>query len=223
MDDDLNTPVENLPSGSSIPSDGHKDKPKKTVLLALIIAAILLIGGGIFFLVTGGDQSASETPTPTPELIVEETPAPTEEPEEVGEVDFEVDIQILNGTGITGEATYLKAELEKAGYKKIEAGNADKTDATATTATYKSSVSKATRDSIAKILDKTYSSVKWVSGNPTNSDVLIVTGLRKGATAKPSGTPVKSPSATPKTTPKVTPSASPTPSATSSPVPTATP
>jgi cell division septation protein DedD len=225
MDDDLNTPVQNTTSEPSSFSAGNrpKDKSRKTILMALIIAAILLIGGGIFFLVTGGDQEASETPSPAAELVINETPAPTEEAEEAGDVDLTIDIQIQNGTGITGEATYLKGELEKAGYGNIEASNADKTDNTATVATYKSSVSKATRDNINAILEKTYSSVRWVSGSPSNADIQIITGLRKGATSKPSGTPVKSPTATPKTTPKATTSGSPSPTASpKSPTPTAT-
>src|SRR3990172_580788 len=224
MDDDLNTPAASTPSEHPSFSGGSppKDKSRKTILMVLIIAAILLIGGGIFFLVTGGEQQAADTPSPTPELVINETPAPTEEAEVAGEADYSIDIQIQNGTGITGEATFLKGELEKAGYENIEASNADKTDNTATVATYKSSVSKATRDNINTILEKTYSSVRWVSGSPSNADIQIITGLRKGATSKPAGTPVKSPTATPKITPKATSATSPSPTASpQSPTPTA--
>lgn len=221
MEDDLNTSQETPSTDASSFSSGAKPKEKsrKTLLIVLILAAILLIGGGIYFLVTGGEGEVTETPMPTPELIVEETPTPTEEAaEDGGEVDYTIDIQIQNGTGISGEASYLEGELTDAGYKNIETGNADKTDYTAAIATYKSSINKATRDSINKVLVTTYSDVKWVSGSPGSADVQIITGLRKGATAKPSGTPVKSPTGTPKPTPKG--SATPTPTGTKTPTPT---
>jgi hypothetical protein len=194
-------------------TSGLKPKKKSPVWI-LMIFALLLIGGGIYFLVKRG--TSSQTASPTPENFSYTT---TEEPEDTEEptsspkaIDREsIKIQILNGTGIPREASFLQGKLRTLGYTQIEVGNVDEADYEATEVNFSSSVPDEVVSEITKELEKIYEEVNTKTGSTGNYDIKIITGLQKGATAKPAAT--KSPS----------PTTSPTATTTSSPSPTATP
>lgn len=156
---------------------------KKTVIL---VAIIMLIAAGIFLIVRGlgGKSEVTPSPTPTENLF---TPSPTETPEEVDKSD--VDIQVLNGTGIGGEAAFLQEKLQGLGYEKIDAGNADSTDNETTEVTFSSSLPEAIVDEITKELEDIYKDVNTTTSRSASIDVKIVTGLRKGQTPRPTSTP----------------------------------
>ncbi|MFC1649582.1 LytR C-terminal domain-containing protein [Patescibacteria group bacterium] len=90
-------------------------------VIFLLLVLALIIGGFAFY------QSSQE---PTREAVVEPTkaaesvPTPTPTPTTV-DVDLtEITVQVLNGTGIAGEAGRTATELESAGFVDVTAGNA---------------------------------------------------------------------------------------------------
>ena len=125
-----------------------------------------------------------------------------------------VSIEVLNGTGIAGEAGFLQGKLKTLGYSKIEAGNASNQDNEATSVVFSDKLPDSIVEEITKLLEDTYKTVKTRTSSSGSVDVSITTGMRKGATPKPSIT------ATPTPTPKATSTASPTPTLSPSPSPT---
>ena len=174
----------------------------------LIFIALLILGGvGIFFFTKSGDEAIA-TPTPsfntTPIDEVESTSTPASSPAPVKK--SEVSIEILNGTGIPGEAAYLQTQLKALGYSDITAGNASSTDNTITTVTFSKTLSQTVQDEIKKELEKIYKEVSVKTSTTQKSDAVIVTGLRASQTTKPvsSGTPKPLTSASPTASPKAT-------------------
>ncbi len=192
----------------SKPPVSQKGSKLPFVILGVVI---LLAIGGIFFLTRGSKEQAEVSPSPETEGVSTETPVPTASPT----IDrSKVQIEVDNGTGITGEAAYLQGVLRSLGYTNVKVGNASSQNSTTTTVTFNSSLSSGAVDEITAKLQDIYQDVTTKTSSSISVDVLIVTGLRKGQTAKPS------PTATPK------PSVSPTPtssgSATPTPIPTST-
>lgn len=188
-----------------------KSSPLKWILIMVVI--VVLAGGAAYFLLNNSNQSIEpedsslgsgmvdeSTPRPTP--VATETPAP---------IDREsVSIQILNGTGITGEANYLEEQIKKLGYTKTDKGNNSSQDETATTVTFASSVSQGIKDEITDKLKELYNDVKTSSSSlGAGIDIRIVTGLKKGTTPKPSNTPAATTKATATPTVAASPTATP--------------
>ena len=175
----------------------------------LIFVGLLILGGvGIFFFTKSGDEPIA-TPTPsfntTPIDETETaTSTPASSPSPVKK--SEVSIEILNGTGIPGEAAYLQTQLKALGYSDITAGNASSTDNTITTVTFSKTLSQTVQDEIKKELEKIYKEVSVKTSTTQKSDVVIITGLRASQTTKPvsSGTPKPSSSASASASPKTT-------------------
>ena len=204
--------VEEKPSTPEVgfPLSQQKTKKKSNVLVFIILGIVILVGGIIFFVTKGNKESELVSPTPTSEGIIINTPSATETPTPVEKAD--VAIEVLNGTGISGEASYLQDKLKVLGYSDIEAGNADEQNQTITTVTFSGTIDEANKALIQTELEKLYEDVTVKTSSSISVDVSIVTGLKKGATAKPSAT------ATPKATVTATPTATAT--GTASPVPT---
>ena len=166
--------------------DEKKAKNKKVIAIVLIIAAIVLIGGGAYFLLSSPTGQSEPTATPRPIATPVNTPQSTEAPSDINRED--VKINVLNGTGIEGEATYLKDKLNALGYTKVDVGNASKEDYEAAIATYSKTVDEAVMEEITTLLENDYQSVKEITGSPGSFDVEIITGLRRGMTPKPEAT-----------------------------------
>ena len=164
--------------------------------------ALLIIGIGGWVVFKGMNTSDETNPSPTPEsdtLSAIATPDPTSTPEPSATPKAEVldkskiKVEILNGTGKAGEASFLKAELVKLGFKDITASNAETQDETFTTIVFNTSsnISEAVVDEITKELGKLYNEVKTKKRSLDGADISITTGPRKGtsASATPSSTP----------------------------------
>jgi len=136
----------------------------------------------IFFLMQKRNASLEEEPTPTGEIegiseeVTEVTPSPTAEAVIARE---NISIQILNGTGIAKEASYLQGILAALGYKKIEASNAPNTNFTDTEVSFKTGISQGVKNEITKELEKVYRKVNSTTASTGTYDVKITTGLRK--------------------------------------------
>lgn len=183
-----------------------KKQRKGTRLIPIVLVIVIILGGGLFFLSRRRAGQPEESPTPTAEVL--STPAPTETPEPVDRA--EVDIEVLNGTGIAGEAAFLQGKLRDLGYENIDVGNADDQDNETTRVTFSSDLSDVVVEEIKSELEDIYKDVSASTSRSLSLNVQVITGLRKGQTPKPSPTETPTPS----------PTESPTPSPTSSPSPT---
>lgn len=189
-----------------------KGKINKLVIFALVL--LFLVGGGIFLFSRGSKEDTGEiSPTPTVEGFSDVTSTPTATATPVDKSDVSIEIQ--NGTGITGEAAYLQGILKSMGFSDIKVGNAGDTNHETTTVTFAKSLSSAIVDEITKKLESTYKDVETKTSSTQKTDVLIVTGLKKGATPKPTTTSTPTPTKT--TTPTATTTATPTTTATLAP------
>lgn len=181
-------------------SSKPKEKSSKAGLIILIVVALL--GLGIFFLTKkAGEKEIAPTETPT----VTSSPLPTATPAPVDKT--KVKIQVQNGTGISGEAAYLQGQLRSLGYTDITVANSDTQDNTDTVVTFKTTLSQTAVDEITTKLGALYQNVTVKTSSSATLDVVVVTGLRKGQTAKPSAT--ATPTASPKASSSATPTASP--------------
>ena len=179
----------------------QKSKGGVKTFLGIFILIIFVVGG---FLIFKDNGQGGVEPTATPDVSgvsdVVESPTPTPEPADKSKIV----ISIENGTGIVGEAAYLRDILKSAGYSEFKVGNASTSDNVTTTVTFLSSLDQTTKDEITAKLNNAYKEVSVASSSTQKDDVVVVTGLRKGATAKPSATPTASPSASPSPTPTST-------------------
>lgn len=177
----------------------------RPALIALVLIVLLALGLGGWFILKGR-AGVSPTPSPSPEIEVT-TPAPTEAPS----LDrSQIKIEILNGTGTAGDAAFLKGKLTPLGYSDFKLGNASTEDNKATQVSFASDIPEELKTEIENKLREIYQSVQTGGSVSGDTDVRIVTGLRRGATPKPSPTPT--PKASPTGSPSPTPTKSPTPS-----------
>ena len=193
----------------SFPTNGGGGK--KRILpkwIFAILGVLLILGGGIWFILqTPSDTAIEPNPTPvvdslstfaTPEATPD--PGPTATPEPVDK--SEIAIEILNGTGVPGEAGFLEDKLEAAGFKDLTAGNAESQSETETTVTFDREVASSVVEEISDLLKGIYTKVVAKKASLGSVQVRVVTGPRTGvssATASPSATatPSSSPSPSP--------------------------
>lgn len=182
----------------SFPTVGAEKKNggAKTLLIIGILILVGVLGYVIYKSASGSTEEPSVTePTPYENMVTpagEATPIPSSTPTAspsaaVGK--NEIKIQIQNGTGITGEAAYLQTLLKGLGYSDINVGNSVSQEATDTKVSFSSSVPSEVVTEITNKLNATYQTVTKTSSGSTTYDVVIITGLRKGATSKPSASP----------------------------------
>jgi hypothetical protein len=118
------------------------------ILLVFIIAIVLLIG--IFVYKQGLLKKVVIAPaaTPTPTVTVEPTQA-------VADL-TKYEIEILNGSEVTGEAAKQKDTLEAAGFTVSSVGNADNSDYTDTIIKTKADVDSAFIAKLKSVLSDTF-------------------------------------------------------------------
>lgn len=101
-----------------------KKSGKKTLLLGFILALILLGILGVVFrdkvnaFLNGVQQTVQ--PTPTPSATLEPTPTPNPL------IRSDWSLEVLNGSGVSGQAKKLADKLRELGYAVVKTGNADK-------------------------------------------------------------------------------------------------
>lgn len=199
-------------SNVSFPSVNQQNKSSgaKTVLIAGTLLLIAILGFVVYKSATKNAGTGSEaTPsdnltTPSGDTTVS-TPVSTSTPKAVDRSGVSISIQ--NGTGISGEAAYLQTQLKNLGYTDVKVSNASSQNSSTTTVTFSGSLSQDVVSEITQELNSIYQKVTASTSTSSTTDVVIVTGLRKGATPKPSATPT--PSAKPTTSPTPTPTATP--------------
>jgi len=196
---------ENTPPAApevGFPLSQPKPKGKSNKWFFIVVGLLILGGGGIYFF-TRGAKEEETIPSLTVIGVETSTPAPTPTLSPADKKDISIEVQ--NGTGISGEAAYLQGVLKNLGYSDIKAGNASSQDATKTTVTFGKSVPESIKKEITDKLEGVYKDVEVKTSSTQSVDVLIVTGLRKGATAKPSPTATPKPTSSPTASPSATP------------------
>jgi len=195
----------------SFPTVGEQKKSSKGKIF--LIFGILVLIGILGYVIFKNSSKSSDTtnnsdiitfdnPT-TPDTISQQTPVPTATTAAVDKTKVQIEVQ--NGTGIPGEAAYLQTQLASLGYTNVQVANATSQNAVTTEVTFSSSLSQSVVSEITQKLNTIYQTVKVSTSATATKDVVIVTGVRKGATARPSASPSASPRAS------ASPSASPTP------------
>ena len=179
-------------------------QPKKSWKWLIILVLFLVVIGGVTFFVFKSSKSGSTLGENTDETLgitdslISETPleSPTPTPEAVDKA--EVRVQVLNGTGIAGEAGVLSDQLKNLGYTEVKTGNASSQSETDTTVTFSTTLSQDVVTEITEKLNGLYTSVKTNTGSTSSDfDIEIITGLRKGQTAQPAATATEAPTDTP--------------------------
>lgn len=210
----------NPASTVGFPQNPPKPKSKMSVLIFIILGIILLIGAAVFFISRSSNQAvASPSPTsffsvssPTPIPSPSESASASASPTSSDKAD--ISVEILNGTGVPGEAAFLQGQLKSMGFEDIKTANGSSQSETATTVTFARSVPESIQDELEAKLKTLYTEVK-VSTSSTLSgiDIRILTGLRKGASPRPSASPTPRPTTSSSPTSSSTPTATPTASA----------
>lgn len=109
------------------PSYNLASQPKKlfgkSTTFILFILAVVVIGGGIYFMTgAGSPEKGEQTSAP----IATTTPQPTPAIEVLNRSEWS--FEVLNGSGVTGEAKRIAGALGKLGYQVVKTGNADRDD-----------------------------------------------------------------------------------------------
>ncbi|HKB88467.1 MAG TPA: LytR C-terminal domain-containing protein [Patescibacteria group bacterium] len=195
-------------SGVSFPTVGQPKKSggAKTLLIVGALVLIAILGFVIYKSANKNSTDTSSDTAPfdnlttpsTDQTVITATPMPSAAAKvDAAKIDkTKIQIQIQNGTGISGEASYLQTQLKALGYTNVKTGNSSST-VTATTVTFSSTLDSSVVSEITQKLNSIYQTVTVSTSSSTTFDVVVVTGLRKGATPKPSTTPTAVPSASP--------------------------
>lgn len=160
----------------------HIKNPGGTNPLVIIIPGIFLLGallGGIYFYQKGLNLPGAPAPTPMVSEAPAATTAPSASPSAVVDLS-KYPINVLNGSGITGEAGKLKTSLTTAGFNVSGTGNATSTGFTKTVIKAKADVPAAFLIKLAETLKKTYElDVNQTLATSSTDTVQIVIGSSK--------------------------------------------
>lgn len=186
-----------------------QEKKNRGKIIFIILAIIALTGVGAWLIFSRSSaEEIDEEPTPTIAAAEYTTPVPTEQ-----EIDrSDVNIRVLNGSGISGAAGDLKEVLEGLGYSEVTTGNASDQDYTDTEVTFSSDINQAVKTEIVDELEGIYQDVNVKSGDAGEYDVEIITGYPKGYSPSPTAKPTtKVATPTPSIKVTVSPTQTPTP------------
>jgi hypothetical protein len=168
-------------------------KPKKKnvgVKIAILVVLLLLIGGVAWYLLSSDNPFSSSAITPTPTAaVVNEMPTEAPSPTPMTVSKDQLKVQVLNGTGIPGEAGLLQKAMQDLGFTSIDTGNADTKDYTKTEVSYSSNVSDDVRAEVSAKLQSMYTTVMVSDVVPSGVDIKVITGTRTGAASIKTPTP----------------------------------
>ncbi|CAN5298689.1 hypothetical protein BH10PAT1_BH10PAT1_2780 [soil metagenome] len=187
----------------SAPTQMPSNAPKKNWKWLIILVLFLVVIGGVTYFVfkssrSAGLDQASPTPDDNSSLTAVQTPAPTSTPSASPSDKTQINISVLNGTGVAGEAGVLSDALTSLGYTSITTGNAPTQDSTDTQVTFSSTVGSDVTTEITAKLNALYTNVTTNNSTlPSGTDIQITTGSRKGQTSAPAATDSPEPTATP--------------------------
>lgn len=165
----------------TLSDEGGKGSLVKKIIIwsgvAIVVGALLGISWKLAYErgVVVGQQQVKEIQQKEAALQ-EKIATPT--PEEISKIKYT--IEVLNGSGISGEAARVKGILEKEGFTVSSTGNADKSDLEETTISAKSSVEKEWIDLLKTALGTSVVVSESTSLDDTESaDVIVTVGSKK--------------------------------------------
>jgi len=161
----------------SFPKTRRKKVNKKLIVVVAIVILVLVTAG--YFMTREEEFVLSPEVTPTPTEQVSSTP--TQEPVDKSEIGIEV----LNGTGIAGEAAFLQNKLEGLEFEDIDVGNAAAEDYENTEVVFSSEVAEVVKNEVLDTLGDIYMKVESKSGELEEYDIQIIIGFRKDHTPTP--------------------------------------
>ncbi len=177
ISDESMKPIEKE-TAQSVP---EKVVKQKSPVFWIIIPGIFLLGailGGIVFYQRGVSKGQTETPTPTPTTSVA-TPAASASPSATVDL-TKYTVNILNGSGIVGEAGKVKDLLTIAGFKVGTTGNATTYDYTKSVIKAKSTVGATFLVKLSTSMGKSYlMDTNQVLATSSASDVQVIVGSSK--------------------------------------------
>ena len=191
-------------------------KSSRKVLMGLLVALPVIGVIGFVFLTirSSSERIEIESGGQVESVSVEEEQTPSPVPEIDKE---EVLVNVLNGTGIVGEAAYLRGILAGIGFEKIEVGNADSEDRQSASVSFSDRIPQSMQEEVVSKLESAYTDVEVAGGAPSGDfDIEVITGSRPGVEKK---TPTPKPTSTATVSPAATPTSTSTPAATATPTP----
>ena len=151
-------------------------------ILFIIFAALIVISGITFVFIKQKKQSVS----PKKEAeITQATLSPTPAEESTTSAEMEgiskdvLKIQILNGTGVAGQAQDLADLLKSDGFGNFTLGNSTTADNTQTTVSFKNTVAQSVKNNLIQKLEEIFENVKVENIQESDFDIEITTGKLK--------------------------------------------
>jgi len=173
-----------------LPKEIKTDTPDKIPFWVMFVAFVIGLSlgagliGGIFYYKSHVDvlnkTIAKETPTPPPSSLPGNEKSPEASPSASPKTNQDlskITVQILNGSGIKGEASKVEILLKEAGFTNIKTGNAAKYDYQETEISLKKGTDATLFETISKILEG-YVITENTTPSPTY-DILITIGSKK--------------------------------------------
>ena len=209
----LSTPPVAAPPAPQVSSSASGNSSRKKIgKIVIIVGGLLLVALLAYGVITAVKKTTPATPSPTPiptPAAVTPTPSPTPEPVEISELK----VQVLNGSGVPGEAGKVSNLLKKEDFADITTANADSYDFKTTVVSLKASMPSSVYDTIELALSGDYTvELGDELEESSDYDVVITVGVNSNATPTPKPTTT----ATPKASSSVSPSPSPSESASAS-------
>ena len=165
-----------------------------------IFAGLLILGGVLFFLykdrlfpvkntapnldylkqIEAENQQSELVPTTIPTFLEasDEAKLATASAKLSSDVLDKLSIQILNGSGIAGQAGIVQTALEDYGFSKVIVGNSRKTTSSKTQVIFKPQVVNTTRKAILDLLRDLSFDYTIQDSQGTDYDVVITTSLQ---------------------------------------------
>ena len=147
-------------------------------MYVFIAGAVFALGILGFFAYKFRQNIASRTASPTPQATTSSAPSPTPVPEVKRE---NLKVQVLNGSGIAGQAAKVKEVLAGLGLSQIEIGNAEGALAKETVVVLSKQVSDSLREEVVTKLEGIFEDVSTADNGDLGIDILITTGKPKSS------------------------------------------
>ncbi|MFA9288342.1 MAG: LytR C-terminal domain-containing protein [Weeksellaceae bacterium] len=141
----------------------------------------ILVGVLIIVIMLQRQSKANKGVEPTPTLAplgtanTPPSPIVTTEPTVDPALRETLEVQILNGSGISGQADEVAAILRDLGYEQIETGNATGVDSPQTLIVFKPSVAAFFREEIVASLEASFGEISTRENTDINVDISITT------------------------------------------------
>ena len=166
-----------------IDQEGSKSFAKNNKKILLVIFAVLIIAAGASFVFIKQKKQAASPKKEAEIAPVSPIPTPAEESTTAAEIEEiskeDLKIQILNGTGIAGQAQDLADLLKSDGFGDITLSNSPTTDNTQTKVSFKDRVPQIVKDNLTQKLEEIFETVQIETLQESDFDIEITTGKLK--------------------------------------------